>query len=211
MSFLPSAQLTSCRATISEERGQKFDERSWREILVRYEGKNQWRIYNPRTGKVYVAREVKIDEYNLYGTLPTNTQELADEDWSSNDDAEFADPKEFEEELDSQLHTTEKNPLQSGKGEKPYEPIEEETPSENAKYDIDSALSSVPDHMNFHNNERSPSTRRLQHNSAARILYPGQIPYRSGLLSKAADSQAMFTGSQQKLAYFVSSYTANSH
>ena len=54
---------------------------------------------------------MKIDKYNLYDKLATNPWELADEDWSSNDDAKFADPNKFVEELDSQLHTTEKNSL----------------------------------------------------------------------------------------------------
>ncbi len=196
---------------IPKEKRRKLDERSWQGIFVGYEGKNQYRIYNPRTGKVHVARDVKIDEYNLYDKSATNPWELADEYWSSNDDAEFADPHEFEEELDGQLHATEKNPLQSGKGEKTYEPIEEETPAENAENDSDSALSSVPDHMDFPNDESGPSTRRSQRNPAPRILYPGQIAYGSEPLSKAADSQAMATGSQQKSANFVSSHTAKSH
>ena len=188
-----------------------MDERSWQGIFVGYEGKNQYRIYYPQTGKVHVARDVKIDEYNLYDKSVTNSWELADEDWSSNDDAEFADPNDFEEELDGQLYITEKNPLQLGKGEKNYEPIEEETPAENAENDSDSALSSLPDHMNFSNDEPGPSTRRSQRNSTPRILYPGQVANRSGPLPQAADSQAKFTGSQQKSANFVSSHTAKSH
>ena len=96
---------------IAKEKRRKLDERSWQEIFVGYEGKNQYRIYNPRTGKVHGARDVKINEYNLYYKSATNYWELEDQDSSSNDDPEFADPNKFEEELDSQLHTTEKNPL----------------------------------------------------------------------------------------------------
>ena len=65
--------------------------------------------------------------------------------------------------------------------------------------------------MDFPNDEPGPSTRRSQRNSAPCILYPGQIAYRSGLLPKAADSQAKFTGSQQESVNFVSSHTAKSH
>ncbi len=180
---------------IPKKRRRKLDERSWQGIFVGYEGKNQYRIYNPRTRMVHVAWDVKIDEYNLYDQSATNSWELADEDWSSNDNSEFANHNKFEEELDGQLHTTEKNPLQSGKGEKTYEPIEEEIPAENAENDSDSTLSSVPDHMDFPNDEPGPSTRRSQRNSTLRILYPGQIEYRSRLLPKAADLQAKFTGS----------------
>ena len=65
--------------------------------------------------------------------------------------------------------------------------------------------------MDFPNDEPGFCTRRSQRNSAPRILYPGQIAYGSGPLSKAADSQAKFTGSQQKSANFVSSHIAKSH
>ncbi len=125
-----------------------------------------------------MAQDVKINEYNLYDKLDTNSWEFADEDWSSNDDVEFANPNKFEEEFDGQLHTTKKNLLKSCKEEKTYEPIEKETPAENGENDSDWASSSVPDQMNFFNDEPSPSTRRLQRNSAPRILYPGHIPGR---------------------------------
>lgn len=44
--------------------------------------------------------------------LAINPQELADKNWSSNDNIKFADPNKFEDpELDSQFYITEKNPL----------------------------------------------------------------------------------------------------
>ncbi len=142
----------------------------------------------------------------------TNPWELADKDWSSNDDAEFADPNEFEDELD-QPYIQEENPLQSGKREKILEPTEEETPAEHLANDSDSALSSVPDNTDFLNDEPDPSasTRRSQRNLAPRTLYPRQIVYGSGPISKAKNTQAKFRGSQKKSANFVSSYTAKSH
>ena len=188
-----------------------MDEKSWQGIFVGYEGKNQYQIYNPWTRKVHVVQDVKIDDYNLDDKSAANTWELAGEDWSSNDNVKFADPNEFKEELDGQLYTAEKNPLKSGKGEKTYELIEKKTLAENAENDNDSAFSSVPDRIDFPNDEPSPSTRHLQRNSVLCILYPGQIVYRSGPLTKAEDSQAKFTGSQQESSNFVSSYTAKSH
>ncbi len=92
-----------------------------------------------------------------------------------------------------------------------YQPIEEETPAENAENYSDSALSSVPNHMDFSNDEPGPSTRRSQRNSSPCILYPGHIVYRLGLLPKAVDFQAKFTGSEQKSAYFFCSNTAKFH
>ena len=65
--------------------------------------------------------------------------------------------------------------------------------------------------MDLPNDEPGSSTQRSQCNSPSRIFYPGQIEYRSGSLPKAADSQAKFTRSQQKLGKFVSSHMAKSH
>ena len=65
--------------------------------------------------------------------------------------------------MDDRLHTKEKNQLQSGKGEKTYEPIEEKAPTENAKNDSDSTVSSVPDHMDFPNDEPGPHLYEIFH------------------------------------------------
>ena len=65
--------------------------------------------------------------------------------------------------------------------------------------------------MDFPDNEPGPSTRRSLRNPAPRILYPGQIAYGIGSLSKATDTQAKSTGSQKKSANFVSSHTAKFH
>ena len=54
---------------------------------------------------------MKIDEYNLYDKSAPNSWELADEEWLSNDDTLFADPNEFEEEIENQLYVLEKNPI----------------------------------------------------------------------------------------------------
>ncbi len=54
---------------IPKEKRLKLGERSWQAIFVGYEGKNQYLIYNLRTGKVHMAEGVKIGEYNLYDKL----------------------------------------------------------------------------------------------------------------------------------------------
>ena len=69
------------------------------------------------------------------------------------DNAVFVDPNKFEEKLDDQPYTPEKNPLQLSKREKSYELIEKKTSAKNARNDSDLALSFVPDHMNFLDNE----------------------------------------------------------
>ena len=57
---------------IPKEKRWKLDEKSWQRIFVRYKGKNQYRIHNHWIGKVYVAQDVRIDEYNFYDKLATN-------------------------------------------------------------------------------------------------------------------------------------------
>ena len=53
--------------------------------------------------------------------------------------------------MNDQPYTPEKNQIQSGKGEKNYEPIEEKKPIEDVGNDSDLALSSVPDYIDFSN------------------------------------------------------------
>ncbi len=63
--------------------------------------------------------------------------------------------------------------------------------------DGDSALSSVTANTNFSNDEPRPSasTRRSQRNPVPQTLYPGQIVYGSGPISKATDTQVKSRGS----------------
>ncbi len=45
-----------------EKERKKLNDRSWQGVLVGYENDNQYRIYEPRTRKVHIAKDVKIDE-----------------------------------------------------------------------------------------------------------------------------------------------------
>lgn len=82
-----------------------------------------------------MARDVKIDKYNLYDKSAINLWELADKDWSFSNDTIIANLNELEKKLDEQPHIPEKNPLQTSKGEKNYEPIEKKTLAENIEND----------------------------------------------------------------------------
>ena len=44
----------------------KFDDRFWKEVLVGYEGHNQWKIYNLLNKKVHTSRDVRFDEKESY-------------------------------------------------------------------------------------------------------------------------------------------------
>ncbi len=47
---------------ILKKRIKKLDDRLWKNILVSYESENQYRIYDSRTDKINVVKDVKIDE-----------------------------------------------------------------------------------------------------------------------------------------------------
>ena len=84
---------------IPKESRKKLDDRSWQGIHVGYEATNQFRIYDPKTGKVHVVRDVAIDENRLYDRTDVADHELYDEDWEPTDDSLFADPTEDEDDL----------------------------------------------------------------------------------------------------------------
>ena len=44
----------------------KLNDRSWKEVLMSYEDSNQWNIYNFRTKRVHLSRDVRFDEKNNY-------------------------------------------------------------------------------------------------------------------------------------------------
>ncbi len=61
---------------ILKEKIKKLDDRFWKSILVSYESENQYRIYDSRTDKIHIVRDVKlmkclIFEINLIATAMT--------------------------------------------------------------------------------------------------------------------------------------------
>ena len=64
---------------IPKEKRKKLDKRSWQEIHVGYEGSNQYRIYDPCTGKIHITRDVTIDEKNLFDRTAFQSNELVND------------------------------------------------------------------------------------------------------------------------------------
>lgn len=56
----------------SKKKSQKLDEKSYQKIFTRYKGKNPYQIYNFQTRNVYLAQDIKINEYNLYNKSVIN-------------------------------------------------------------------------------------------------------------------------------------------
>ena len=47
---------------ISKKKIKKFDDRSWKDLHMSYENDIQYRIYDSRTDKIHIVRDVKFDE-----------------------------------------------------------------------------------------------------------------------------------------------------
>lgn len=81
---------------ILKEKRLKLDICSWQKILISYKGKNQYQVYNPRTGKVHIIRDLFINEQHLYYREALNDWDYAEDDWAETDDAQFANADDFE-------------------------------------------------------------------------------------------------------------------
>ncbi len=209
---------------IPKTKRRKLDERSWQGIFVGYEGQNQYRICNPRTGTVHVYRNVKIDEKNLYDKSSVSPWELADDDCSPSDDLLFADPNKFDADTNKFFQRNTPGPVflskktaslgnqdlvrdnqkQSAREEENNEPTQQNL-LEDHEDDNDSALNSVPDSIG------SPP-RRSTRVPVPRESFSSQIAYGSGPLPEA-DSQDNegLSGHDQKSANYVSTRAAKSH
>jgi hypothetical protein len=68
---------------ILKKKIKKLDDRFWKSILVSYESENQYRIYDFRTDKVHIVRDVKIDEMtHLRAQLDESSDSSDDDFWT---------------------------------------------------------------------------------------------------------------------------------
>lgn len=72
---------------------KKLADWSWEGILVGYDGTNQFRVYNPRTQKVHVARDVDVHEVSIGLISSENSDDTTA--GSQDDDALFSDEDEM--------------------------------------------------------------------------------------------------------------------
>ena len=52
---------------------------------------NQYRILNPRTGKVHITQDAHFDELHMYNKKGLLSADFEDEEWAPSDDALFVD------------------------------------------------------------------------------------------------------------------------
>ena len=63
----------------------KLNDRSWKEILMSYEDSNQWNIYNLRTKRVHLSRDVRFDEKSNYYEHDSASSECLKEEKKDNE------------------------------------------------------------------------------------------------------------------------------
>lgn len=80
---------------IPEEKRLKLNIYSWQKIIIGYENKNQYRVYNPHIGKVHLTWDLFVDKQYLYYCEALNDGDYTEDDWTETDDTEFADADNF--------------------------------------------------------------------------------------------------------------------
>ena len=208
---------------IPKEKRVKLDVRSWQGIFVGYEGKNQYRVYNPRTGKTHITRDLFVDEHHLYHREALNDWDYSEDDWAETDDAQFADVSDFDDsEIASSLlpgdapHLVEDDSsLQSEKEGKNSQGYEQDMTNLD---DLETELSEPPEEPLEINSGSKENLRRSGRTRAPRTLYPGQITYGSTPISsklldtpRHSDENPDINDTSSSLARFTSTRTSQSH
>lgn len=65
---------------------------------MKYEGKDEYKIYNLNTIILNINKDVKIDERNLYKKSNIIPQKQSNDDWSSSDEFSITKRKKFDQE-----------------------------------------------------------------------------------------------------------------
>ncbi len=71
---------------ILKEKIKKLNDRSWKRIYVSYEDENQYRIYDSRTSKIHIVRDVKFDELTSRRYQFDENSDSDDDFWTHEDD-----------------------------------------------------------------------------------------------------------------------------
>ena len=165
---------------IPKKKRVKLDVRSWQGIFIGYKGKNQYRVYNPRTGKVHISRDLFVDEQHLYHREALNDWDYSEDDWTKTDNAQFADASDFDN-LETASSTLPDDVFHSV-GEKTFSQLEkEENDTQSEKDDnpdnLKSELSGLPEESLETNSGSKENPRRSSRTRVLRTLYPSQITY----------------------------------
>ncbi len=169
---------------IPKEKSIKLNICTWQGGFIGYEGKNQYRVYNPRKGKVNITRDIFVDEQHLYHREALNDWDYSEDDWAETDDAELADVDDFGSfDTDDSSYSVAKNT--SKQPEKEGNDSQDLEQDLTALDDLESELSDPPEKKPLEINSGSTETSRQSGQpTAPRTLYPGQITYGSAPISR---------------------------
>lgn len=95
--YLGHLRILGCRVWvhIPKEKRKKLDDRSYHGIFAGYEGTNQYRVYDPQSGRVSVTQDVHFDEAHCYDRKDLIPEDFADDEWHEIDNELFADPSDI--------------------------------------------------------------------------------------------------------------------
>ena len=150
---------------IPKEKRVKLDVRSWQGIFIGYEGKNQYRVYNPRTGRVHITRDLFVDEQHLYHREALNDWDYSEDDWAETDDAQFADVSDFDDSETASPILPDDSSYSVG-GNISKQPQKEGNASQDLEQDmtifddLESELSEPPEEMSLETNSGSIESSR---------------------------------------------------
>ena len=180
---------------IPKEKRVKLDIRSWQGSFIGYKGTNQYRVYNPRTGKIHITQDLFVDEQHLYHREALNDWDYSENDWTETDDAQFADVSDFDnsETISSILPDEAPHPVGDNISQQPEK---EGNNSQGQKQDmtnfddLESKLSEPPEEPLETTSGSRETLRRSGRTRTPRTLYPGQISYGSTAISNRPSRQS---------------------
>ena len=147
---LSQLHVFGCSAYVYDEarKTNKLENRSWKGVFLGYEGTNQYRIYNPKDGLVYIRRDVVFQEDQHPMKKAPECQE-PEEEW------------EF-------LGIDIRNPEEEGKEQNVLPPM---VPNQEEALSFESETSELDDEEESEEEEEAPPPERRSGRSGARVDY----------------------------------------
>ena len=149
---------------IPKEKRIKLDVRSWQRIFIGYEGKNQYWVYNPRTGKVHITPDLFVDEQHLYHQEAFNDWDYSEDDWAETDNAQFANVSNFDNSgPNNSLYSVGDNTLKEPEIERNHFQVlkQDITPFDNLKSELLDLLKEEPLEINSGSIKTSRRSRQV--------------------------------------------------
>lgn len=80
---------------IPKKKRKKLDDWSYQSIFVRYEGTDQYCVYDPQSGQISITRDVYFDKTHRYNKKNLIPEDFVNNKWHKTDNKLFADPSDI--------------------------------------------------------------------------------------------------------------------